>query len=64
MTSLYLLVCRHCEFEITNDHPYEHPGLCCDCYDLSFGMSLEAINKERADKKLPPITKEWPRETA
>ena len=63
MTDVYLLMCRHCEDGIANDHPYEHPGLCCDCYDLSFGASLDSINKEREAKGKKPITKEWPRET-
>lgn len=52
--------CSHCEFEFENNHPWEHPGLCCDCYDLSWGYPLKDINLWRADKGKPPITKEWP----
>lgn len=29
------------------DHNDEHPGLCCDCFDESFGM--------------PPENRTWPR---
>lgn len=54
-------MCSHCGFEIDTDHEPEHPGLCCDCYDLSWGMSLVAINRERAAKGKFPIAKEWPR---
>lgn len=33
----------------------DHPGLCCDCFDLSVGMSLDDINVERAAKGKPPL---------
>jgi hypothetical protein len=46
-------VCRHCgDGELR--HQEEHPGLCCDCEDLSLGMPLSAINAERAAKGKPP----------
>jgi hypothetical protein len=51
--------CTHCTFVIDCDHMHEHLKLCCDCFDLSWGMSLEAINKERAAKGLPLLTREW-----
>jgi len=51
--------CKHCMFIIDCDHVSEHKDLCCDCYDLSWGMSLAAINKERAAKGKPLLTKEW-----
>ena len=50
--------CKHCMFVIQEEH--EHKGLCCDCYDLSWGATLEYINKERAAKGRPLLTKEWP----
>ncbi len=25
----------------------DHPGECCDCYDLGTGMPLEQVNRER-----------------
>lgn len=53
--------CGHCTFEFTCEHAGEHRNLCCDCYDLSWGMPLARINKERAAKGKPPITKEWPK---
>lgn len=52
--------CKHCELDLDCVHQREHPDLCCDCYDLSWGMSLDAINKEREAKGKPPI-KERPR---
>lgn len=52
--------CNHCELESELRHQDEHPGLCCDCLDLSCGMELWRINAERASKGLPPITKPWP----
>jgi hypothetical protein len=53
--------CGHCTFEFTCEHGGEHRGICCDCYDLSWGMPLKRINQERAAKGKPPITKEWPK---
>jgi hypothetical protein len=49
--------CRHCSavlYDTELAHEDEHPGLCCDCYDLSFGMPLEAINAERAERMRAP----------
>jgi hypothetical protein len=42
------------------NHIEEHVGLCCDCFDLSHGMPLEALNARRAEKGRPPITRPWP----
>lgn len=33
----------------------EHRGLCCDCFDLGWGMPIEQLNKERAAKGKPPL---------
>lgn len=55
--------CWHCTIEISGpdaDHRDEHPGLCCDCFDLSWGMPLSKLNEERRAKGRPDITKEWP----
>ena len=51
--------CSHCEFQYSIEHEDEHPGLCCDCMDLSCGHPLESLNEERAARGEPPITKEW-----
>jgi hypothetical protein len=53
-------LCSHCEMTELSVHDHEHPGLCCDCLDLSWGMSLAALNRERAARGAPPITKPWP----
>lgn len=37
-----------------------HPNLCCDCFDLSHGIPLTYLNKERAAKGRKPLTKPWP----
>lgn len=53
--------CTHCSLELSEiAHPNEHPEQCCDCFDLSFGMSLSAINEERAAKGRPPIASPYP----
>jgi hypothetical protein len=52
-------VCRHCG-EADVRHPDDHPGLCCDCFDLSCGMPVAALNAERAAKGKPPLPP-WPR---
>lgn len=39
----------------------EHPGLCCDCFDLSWGMPLADVNAERVKTGRPPIEKPHPR---
>ncbi len=33
--------CDNCGdiIEITKEHLDEHPGLCCDCFDVSCGMN-------------------------
>ena len=33
--------CKDCDLEFINDHDEEHPGLCCNCYDISLGMPPE-----------------------
>lgn len=54
-------VCRHCG-EGDLRHQDEHPGLCCDCEDLSLGMPVEALDAERAKRNLPPLPP-WVRRT-
>jgi hypothetical protein len=56
--------CNHCGFVLMLKHQDEHEGLCCDCFDLSWGMPLEQLNAERAGKGLPPITKPWPKRSS
>jgi hypothetical protein len=51
--------CAHCGSRNSLRHQDEHPGLCCDCFDLSWGMPLAQINAERAARDRPPITREW-----
>lgn len=34
---------------------YGHKGLCCDCYDVGWGMSIASINRERAAQGKPPL---------
>jgi len=38
---------------------YGHRGLCCDCFDLSCGMTLDELNKERVANGRPAATKPW-----
>lgn len=64
--------CTHCGEPFVNDkttdepvnwcgdEAYGHEGLCCDCMDLSCGMPIGQLNKERAAKGRPPLTKLWP----
>ncbi len=57
------MTCHHCKDRLTAEevaHNCEHSGLCCDCFDLSFGMPLEEINEERAKVGRPPIKDPWP----
>ncbi len=58
------LQCSHCRISVwlLGEHCKCHPTLCCDCFDLSYGMSLEKLNEERRLKGRPPIEKEWPGE--
>ena len=64
------LPCNHCEeivadndqthwFEGDRGNGYGHLGLCCDCFDLSCGITLEQLNAERLGKGELPITKPW-----
>ena len=46
--------CKNCG-EDPIEHQEEHPELCCDCYDLQFGMSLDRLNVERKMKGKPPL---------
>jgi len=52
--------CKHCGFDYENNHNWEHPELCCDCYDLSWGRSLKDVNLYRKNRGELPIAKEWP----
>jgi hypothetical protein len=36
-------------------HAEDHPGECCDCFDLGAGMSLQTINRERYNAKRRPL---------
>jgi hypothetical protein len=47
--------CIHCQDPINIDHNDNHPGLCCDCFDLSCGMPLQQLNKERAASGKEPV---------
>lgn len=54
-------LCTHCDTEPVPAHAeQEHVSVCCDCYDLSFGMSLKQLNAERTLKGKPPIDRPWP----
>lgn len=51
--------CRHCS-GTEMKHQDEHPGLCCDCFDLSFfPEALDQLNEERAAKGKSPM-EPWP----
>lgn len=54
------MTCSHCNDQDLK-HQDDHPGLCCDCFDLSCGMPLEQLNEERKAKGKKPIEKEWGR---
>lgn len=43
--------CGHCGFKFTCEHAGEHRGICCDCYDLSWGMPV--INQNENSRFLP-----------
>lgn len=47
--------CRDCNTEDPAElkHQDEHPGICCDCLDLEWGMPLDLVNRERARKGKP-----------
>lgn len=51
--------CRHCSWSKL-EHQDEHEGLCCDCYDMSWGMPLSSVNEERRRDGKPEITKPYP----
>ncbi len=63
--------CEHCEDPVdektmngcwtdgSDGNGYGHRGLCCGCFDLSCGMSLKQLNRERAAKGKKPILKPW-----
>lgn len=51
---------RDCHWTEGDGDGYGHNGLCCDCMDLSCGMPLDMLNKERAGKGKAPITEPWP----
>lgn len=54
---MFDLACEHCGTHDLEelDHQGEHPGLCCDCFDLSCGQSLANVNEKRAEFGLPPL---------
>jgi hypothetical protein len=47
--------CRSCETPVPDNH--NHPGLCCNCFDLSFCTeeTLAAENIKRLKRGLKPI---------
>lgn len=45
-------LCRICRDVVAHR---AHPKLCCDCFDVSFGMTLDAINEERAARGVVPL---------
>lgn len=52
--------CKNCEdvVYLGQIHWSEHPGLCCDCYDLTwFPESLNSVNAERFTRGKKPIDK-------
>lgn len=52
--------CTHCGIPLFCSHVHEHPGLCCDCFDLKHGMPLAAVNSGRAKEGRPLIERPWP----
>ena len=54
-----MAACRHCQ-ETPIEHQDEHEGLCCDCYDLSWGMPLAQLNEERKKAGKPAIDRPYP----
>ncbi len=52
--------CKHCSIDIWSTHDADHPGLCCDCFDLKHGMPLDAVNAGRVARGRRPIAKPWP----
>lgn len=36
-------------------HPEDHPGECCDCFDVGCGMPLAQVNEERSAKGVWPL---------
>ncbi len=68
-----MTACKHCGESVdvrTRDecwtggsrgNGYGHGGLCCGCYDLSCGMPIDLLNKERVAQGKSPITKPWPK---
>ena len=54
-----MTICKHCGEERTHFCRWEHPRLCCDCYDLSWGMQVTKLNAERAARGKPPL-EPWP----
>ena len=53
------MTCSHCGLERWDAHHDEHVDVCCDCYDLSWGMPLEQLNEERRKAGRPPIQNKW-----
>jgi hypothetical protein len=41
-------------------HGFEHPGECCDCFDLGwFPEKINQINNERFRKGKPALKERW-----
>ncbi len=51
--------CSHCKDAFDCDHLNEHPGLCCECLDLSCGKPLDLVNEDRKKAGRPPV-RPWP----
>ncbi len=47
------MTCQRCTDPV--EHPETHPNWCCDCFDLTWGMSLGKLNAERAARGAPPL---------
>ena len=43
-----------------NEHPEDHPGQCCDCFDYSLGMPLRQLNEERVEAGKPKASGKAP----
>ncbi len=55
-----MTACSHCALTPLVDHAEtEHPTLCCDCFDLSLGMPVDAVNAGRAVQGRPAVAP-WP----
>lgn len=55
LVTQWRMACTHCGGTTSETHDEDHPGLCCDCFDLSLGMPMDQLNAERAEKGRPPV---------